>query len=79
MAEGAKEYNIPAFRANRKLVASENGGLHNPSVLVFNSEWGMNETPHKNTKFTLPDVSGVQKPEKEEDIAFMSVYYAILI
>ncbi|KAL5700514.1 hypothetical protein ACHQM5_025948 [Ranunculus cassubicifolius] len=73
LPKDAKEFNIPIFRANRKLVATENGGLRNPSVLVFNSEWGMNEVPHKNKKFSYPDISGVIKPDKEEDIAFMSV------
>ncbi|TYI52097.1 hypothetical protein E1A91_D12G222300v1 [Gossypium mustelinum] len=35
IAKGAKEFNIPIIRTNRKLVASINGGLHNPSPLVL--------------------------------------------
>ncbi|KAF5200608.1 Glutamyl-tRNA(Gln) amidotransferase subunit A, partial [Thalictrum thalictroides] len=73
LPKDAKDFNIPVFKANRKAVASENGGLHNPSVLVFNSEWSMNEVPHKNKKFSYPSPSDINVPEKEEDIAFMSV------
>ncbi|KAB2000272.1 hypothetical protein ES319_D12G221000v1 [Gossypium barbadense] len=35
IAKGAKVFNIPIIRTNRKLVASINGGLHNPSPLVL--------------------------------------------
>ncbi|XP_020254430.1 uncharacterized protein LOC109831506 isoform X2 [Asparagus officinalis] len=73
MMRGAKEFNIPTFRENRELVASEDGGLHNPSVLVFNSSWGSNEAPIKVEKFNYPSLSGVQRPTKEDDIAFMTV------
>lgn len=42
--KGAREFNIPISKANRKLVASENGGLQNPSCLIFNPEWDPKET-----------------------------------
>lgn len=70
---GAKEFNIPISKANRKLVASDNGGLHNPSCLVFNPEWGRGETENASKRFNYPLLSDVQKPSSEEDIAFMSV------
>ncbi|KAJ4979326.1 hypothetical protein NE237_010106 [Protea cynaroides] len=73
MAEGALEFNIPIFRANRKLVASQNGGLHNPSFLIFNPEWGGKETPSQRKPFSYPSLSGVKRPDDDEDIAFMSV------
>ncbi|KAH7865030.1 hypothetical protein Vadar_001429 [Vaccinium darrowii] len=64
----------PVITANRKLVASENGGLHNPSFWVFNPLWG--SEPDQDTrkkKFSYPPVSGIHRPESEEDIAFMSI------
>ncbi|XP_042477019.1 glutamyl-tRNA(Gln) amidotransferase subunit A isoform X3 [Macadamia integrifolia] len=73
MAKGAIELNIPIFRANRKLVASHNGGLHDPSVLVFNPEWGSKETPGQRKPFSYPSLSGVKRPDDDEDITFMSV------
>ncbi|OVA09732.1 Amidase [Macleaya cordata] len=73
MAKGAKEFNIPIYRASRKLVASEDGGLHDPSVLVFNPEWSGNVTPKESKRFSYPAVSGIQRPDGEEEIAFMSV------
>ncbi|XP_038989398.1 glutamyl-tRNA(Gln) amidotransferase subunit A isoform X2 [Phoenix dactylifera] len=73
MMKGAKEFNLPMFRVNRRLVAFEDGGLHNPSVLVFNSSWGSKEAPHNNRKFNYSPLSGIKRPSSEEDIAFMSV------
>ncbi|KAF8394454.1 hypothetical protein HHK36_020662 [Tetracentron sinense] len=73
MVKGATEFNIPIFKANRKLVASVNGGLHDPSVLVFNSEWGDETKPHGPKRFHYPSLSSIQRPDKEEDIAFMSI------
>ncbi|XP_043720831.1 LOW QUALITY PROTEIN: putative amidase AmiD [Telopea speciosissima] len=83
MAKGATDrLNIPIFRANRKLVASLNGGLHDPSVLVFNPEWGgiitQETTPvvrGQHRPFTYPSLSspGIKRPDDDEDIAFMSV------
>lgn len=73
MAKGAKELNIPIYRANRKLVARENGGLHDPSVLVFNPEWTGEEAQGAPKRFSCLTLSGIQKPERDEDIAFMNV------
>lgn len=64
---------MPTIRANRKLVASENGGLHNPSPLVFNPEWANENARHKSKRFCYPPVHGVKRPNNEDDIAFMSV------
>ncbi|XP_071701933.1 uncharacterized protein [Rutidosis leptorrhynchoides] len=72
--KGAKELNIPIIKANRKLVATTNGGLHDHPSLVFNSEWKQEETHDDNIKrFKYPSVSGVTRPETDEDIAFMSI------
>ncbi|KAJ3671784.1 hypothetical protein LUZ60_007863 [Juncus effusus] len=74
MANGAEEFNIPAFRENRKIVASKNGGLQDPSVLVFNSFWAENKSLNKtNNKFNYPSEKGIQRPSNDEDIAFMTV------
>ncbi|KAG5537337.1 hypothetical protein RHGRI_024700 [Rhododendron griersonianum] len=70
---GVKEFNQPIVTANRKLVASENGGLHNPSYLVFNGHWSSEPAQDMRKKFSYPSVTGVRRPESEEDIAFMSV------
>ncbi|CAK9321698.1 unnamed protein product [Citrullus colocynthis] len=71
--KGAEEFNVPTIRANQKLVASENGGLHNPSPLVFNPEWTIKKFQHESKRFCYPPVNGVKRPQNEEDIAFMSV------
>ncbi|XP_034708584.1 glutamyl-tRNA(Gln) amidotransferase subunit A-like [Vitis riparia] len=71
--KGATELNIPISRANRKLVAAVNGGLHDPSYLVFNPEWGNEQVQSKTKRFSYPSLSGIQRPESEEDIAFMTV------
>ncbi|XP_027341550.1 uncharacterized protein LOC113854626 [Abrus precatorius] len=73
IAEGASEFNIPIIKANRKLVASENGGLHYPSPLVFNADWDYQPVNRENERFKYPSISGIQRPKSEEDIAFMSV------
>ncbi|XP_013608916.1 PREDICTED: glutamyl-tRNA(Gln) amidotransferase subunit A isoform X3 [Brassica oleracea var. oleracea] len=73
IANGATEMNLPIYRTNRKLVATKNGGLENPSPLVFNASWNR-EVPRAQAKrFNYPSLSGVRLPENEEDIAFMSV------
>lgn len=71
--KGATELNIPISRANRKLVASINGGLHDPPYLVFNPEWGNEQVQSRSKRFSYPSISGIQRPESEEDIAFMTV------
>ena len=73
MAKGARELNVPAFRQNRKLVASKDGGLHNPSVLTFNSDWNKNRVQRISPRFNYPQAAALQRPVNEEDIAFMSV------
>ncbi|KAE8720202.1 Glutamyl-tRNA(Gln) amidotransferase subunit A isoform 4 [Hibiscus syriacus] len=73
IAKGAKEFNVPIIRANRKLVASVNGGLHNHSPLIFNPEWSTEQSQGKASRFNHPSPSGIQRPNNEEDIAFMSV------
>ncbi|KAI3967316.1 hypothetical protein MKW92_034776 [Papaver armeniacum] len=80
MGKGAKDFNVPIYRANRKLVASEDGGLHDPSVLVFNPEWSSRSSSdaktsqYFNKRFSCPTASGVQKPNLDEDVAFMNVF-----
>lgn len=75
--KGTKEFNIPIIRANRELVASTNGGLHYPSVLVFNPEWGINtngqEQGGKRFKYPYCLSGDIKRPQNEEDIAFMDV------
>ncbi|CAK7336879.1 unnamed protein product [Dovyalis caffra] len=73
IAREAKEFNSPIFAANRKLVASENGGLHNPSCLIFNPEWTGGRVENASKRFNYPTLSGIHKPKTEEDIAFMSI------
>lgn len=65
--------NIPIIKANRETVASENGGLHHPSPLVFNADWEHRLDHGATKRFSYPSISGIQRPESEEDIAFMSV------
>ena len=76
--KSVEEFNIPIIRANRKLVASSYGGLHDPSYLVFTSRWGGEEAQEVSNKFSYPSLSGVKRPKSEEDIAFMSVSPLIL-
>lgn len=80
IAEGARELNIPIIRANRELVAYEDGGLHYPSVLVFNPEWDTNNNDTKNLpkpifakRFKYPSSPTIQRPPDDEDIAFMTI------
>nr|GLL21472.1 uncharacterized protein LOC109183004 isoform X1 [Ipomoea trifida] len=71
--KGAKEFNVPIVRANRKLVASANGGLHDPSPLVFNAAWSDQNVQPMTERFSYPSPSSVQRPGDDEDIAFMSI------
>lgn len=75
MENGAKEFNVPAFRENRRLVALKNGGLHDPSVLVFKSSWSSKSKVKESEKFDYPQTSMIQRPSNDEDIAFMSVSF----
>lgn len=79
MAEGAKKFNVPMFRVNRRLVASADGGLSNPSVLVFNSSWSNFEKSHENEKFKYPSLQDVKRPIKEDDIAYMTVCFQLIV
>lgn len=80
--KGANDFNIPIIRSNRKLVASTDGGLHNPSCLVFNSAWKVQQLenePNKKLNYPSP-AAGIERPKSDEDIAFMSVsapYYSL--
>lgn len=71
--KGAKEVNIPVIRSNRKLVATSNGGLENPSCLTFNAAWNDDQSPANHTRFCYPSISGVERPNNDADVAFMSV------
>ncbi|GER48531.1 glutamyl-tRNA(Gln) amidotransferase subunit A [Striga asiatica] len=73
--KGAEELNIPIIQSNRKLVASANGGLENPSSLVFTSAWNHHDGGDRNApkRFNYPSVSNVQRPKRDDDIAFMSI------
>ncbi|KAF4384629.1 hypothetical protein F8388_003936 [Cannabis sativa] len=75
IVKGAEEFNIPIIRANRKLVASINGGLQYPSVLVFNPQWGTSQhQPPKSNRFKYPSSSALlRRPSNDEDIAFMTI------
>ncbi|CAL1409820.1 unnamed protein product [Linum trigynum] len=79
VAEEAVEFNLPIAESNRKSVALENGGLQNPSCLVFNSVWGSSHgggAVEKNAvvkRFKYPSLSGVKRPENDEDVAFMEI------
>lgn len=76
IVKGAKEFNIPIVRANRKLVASVNGGLQYPSVLVFNPQWGTTQHSPNTKTFKYPSSFNVRRPSNDEDIAFMTVSLA---
>ena len=69
----ALEFNLPTVKADRQLVATSNGGLKYPSVLVFDSDWDSKKVESRKKTFTFPSVRDVQRPANEEDIAFMSV------
>lgn len=77
-AKGAKEFNIPIIRANRRLVASTDGGLHDPSVLIFNPYWGI-EQAQESKSFKYPCLCGIQRPQSEEDIAYMNVSWMLYL
>ncbi|XP_074317131.1 uncharacterized protein LOC141653305 isoform X2 [Silene latifolia] len=69
----ASEFNLPITRADRKLVATNNGGLKYPSVLVFRPEWNDKQPESTKNRFVYPSLPDIQKPANDEDIAFMSV------
>ncbi|KAJ8536131.1 hypothetical protein K7X08_034532 [Anisodus acutangulus] len=72
--KGANDFNIPIIRSNRKLVATTDGGLQNPSCLVFNSAWKVQQLENEpNNNLNYPSPAGVQRPKSDEDITFMSI------
>ncbi|KAK1358044.1 putative asparaginyl-tRNA synthase (Glutamine-hydrolyzing) [Heracleum sosnowskyi] len=73
IGNGARELNVPISDANRKLVASGNGGLQDPSYLIFNPGWNSKEAQSVSKRFKYPSMPGVQKPSSDEYIAFMAV------
>lgn len=68
-----RDFNIPTIRANRKLVGSKNGGLCDPSPLVFDPHWGTERANKTSEMFGYPRPIGIKRPANEEDIAFMTV------
>lgn len=71
--KGARELNLPIIKSNRELVASVNGGLENPSSLVFSSSWNHDHAQDASKRFNYPSLSGIKRPKSDEDIAFMTV------
>nr|XP_043608229.1 glutamyl-tRNA(Gln) amidotransferase subunit A [Erigeron canadensis] len=71
--KGAEELNIPIMKANRKAVATINGGLRYHSPLVFHSKWKHEEAQDDTKRFSYPSATDVTRPKNEEDIAFMSI------
>lgn len=73
MAEGARLMNIPGFQANRGLVGFPDGGLHDPSILTFDPSYNTDTFSVADNKFLYPVLQNVKRPEKDDDIAFMTV------
>lgn len=71
--KGAEEFNAPIIESNRKLVASVNGGLENPSCLVFRSALSHRHSDDPPKRFNHPPLPGVERPKSDEDISYMSV------
>ncbi|KAL8464268.1 hypothetical protein ACS0TY_033968 [Phlomoides rotata] len=71
--KGAEELNVPIIRSNRKLVASVNGGLENPSCLVFSAAFSHDHSHNPPKRFNYPSLSGVERPKSDEDISYMSI------
>ena len=49
------------------------GGLRNHMPLIFDPGFNKKEFSEPDTKFTYPTLRNVQRPESDEDLAFMSV------
>ncbi|KAB2608797.1 glutamyl-tRNA(Gln) amidotransferase subunit A [Pyrus ussuriensis x Pyrus communis] len=69
IVKGAKEFNIPTIRANRKLVGYVNGGLQDPSALIFVPDWGNEKSQPLSTKFNYPSLSGIYRTKNDDDIS----------
>lgn len=73
MAEGAQQLNIPGFQANRGLVSYPDGGLYDPPVLTFDPSMNTLEFFHGDERFHFPTLENIKRPQKDEDVAFMTV------
>lgn len=71
--KGAEELNVHIIKSNRKLVASANGGLENPSCLVFSSALSHAHPDNPPKIFKYPPLPGVERPKSDEDISYMTV------
>ncbi|KAG6388422.1 hypothetical protein SASPL_149848 [Salvia splendens] len=71
--KGARELNLPIIKSNRELAASANGGLENPSSLVFSASWSHDHAQHASKRFNYPSLPHIERPKSDEDIAFMSI------
>ncbi|KAL1533257.1 glutamyl-tRNA(Gln) amidotransferase subunit A isoform X2 [Salvia divinorum] len=71
--KGARELNLPIIKSNRELAASANGGLENPSSLVFSASWSHDHAQHASKRFNYPSIPRIERPKSDEDIAFMSI------
>ncbi|KAG0591010.1 hypothetical protein KC19_1G142400 [Ceratodon purpureus] len=72
-ANGVLTINIPGLQANRGIVGYPDGGLRNHMPLIFDPGFNKKEFSEPDTKFTYPTLRNVQRPESDEDLAFMSV------
>eukprot|EP01018_Ginkgo_biloba_P017905 Gb_32412 [translate_table: standard] len=73
MAEGALTLNLPGFEINRKLVAFSDGGLHNPSILVFDPNMNGKPVPSFHGSFKYPILHDIVRPANDDDLAFMTI------
>lgn len=71
--KAGKEYNVPIIKDNMKLVASTNGGLNDPSCLIFNPSWKDERSEYVAKQFNHLSLPEVKRPGSDEDVAFMSV------
>lgn len=82
IVKAVPELNLPTVRADRNLVAARDGGLSYPSVLTFHPEWSAQKSASACVKRSVvgyPLLPEIQKPENDEDIAFMSVTPLMLL
>lgn len=67
--------NIPGLRSNRDIVGYPDGGLKNHMPLLFDPGLNRKVFDGPDKKFKYPTLENVQRPESDEDLAFMSVSY----
>lgn len=77
--KGATKLNLPIIKSNRESVALINGGLENPSSLVFTSSWSHDHIQGASKRFNYPSLSGVERPKSDEGIAFMSISCSVYL